>query len=51
MHVLVCFTDKQVVLLCRPNITRLSVVETKKLIKAGLGIICSFYKRSDTVEY
>ena len=51
MHVLVCFTDSQVVLLCRSNITRLSDVETKKLIKAGLGIICSFYKGSDTVEY
>ena len=38
MRVLVCFTDKQAVILCRPNVTRQSVVETMNLLKAGLGI-------------
>ena len=51
MRVLVCFTDKQAVLLCRPNVTRQSVVETMNLLKAGLGIFCYFYEGSDTVEY
>ena len=51
MRELVCFIDKQAVLLCRPNVTRQSVVETLKLLKAGLGIFCYFYEGSDTVEY
>ena len=51
MRVLVCVTDKQAVLLYRPNVTRWSIVETMKLLKAGLGIFCYFYEGSDTVEY
>ena len=51
MRVLVCFTGKQAVLLCRPNVTRQSVVETMNLLKAGLGIFCYLYEGSDTVEY
>ena len=51
MRVLVCFTDKHVLLLCRPNVTLQSVVETMKLMKAGLGLFCYFNKGSYTVEY
>ena len=51
MRVLVCVTDKQAVLLYRPNVTRWSIVETMKLLKAGLGIFWYFYEGSDTVEY
>ena len=51
MRVLVCFTDKQAVLLCRPNVTRQSVVKTMKVLKAALGIFYYFYEGSDTVEY
>ena len=51
MRVLVCFTDKLVLLLCRPNVTWQSVVETMKLMKAGLGLFCYFDEGSDTVEY
>ena len=51
MRVLVCFTDKHALLPCRPNVTRQSVVETMKLMKAGLGLFCYFNKGSDTVEY
>ena len=46
MRVLVCFTDKHVLLLCRPNVTLQSVV-----MKAGLGLFCYFDEGSDTVEY
>ena len=51
MRVLVCFTDKLVLLLCRPNVTRRSVVETMKLMKAGLGLFCYFGEGLDTLEY
>ena len=51
MRVLVCFTDKHVLLLCRPNVTLQSVVETMELMKAGLGLFCYFDEGSDTVEY
>ena len=51
MRVLVCFTDKRASLLCRPNVIRQSVVETMKLMKAGLGLFCYFDLGSDTEEY
>ena len=51
MCVLVCFTDKDALLPCRPNVIRQSVVETMKLMKAGLGLFCYFDEGSDAVEY
>ena len=51
MRVLVCVTEKRALLPCRPNVTRRSVVETMKLMKAGLGLFCYFDEGSDTLEY
>ena len=45
MRVLVCITDKQVVLLCRPNITRRNVVETEKFKKCRTWYNLFFLQR------